>query len=202
MPIAEVNAISQVKRSRRVAQRVADRVKAGTLKPGEVDLADLMFGRSSVDDKLAKVGFLDEDFGLDELAEAYAKSMVWVMDRAGKDKVDELDRKIREKLAQARVPGKRDPIFPGRMNPSGRTEESERIIARDDASAARVLAVHLHQRAFYRALSLAMLKLVTDQMEGNAKPGFEHGVIKMGPVRDAECDVVIDKVRRRVPSDV
>ena len=202
MPIAEVNAINQVKRLRRVAQRVADRVDAGSLKPGDVDLADLLFGRSSVDDKLAKVGFLDEDLGLDELAEAYAKSIVWVMHRAGKDKVDEIDGKIRAKLAEARIPGRRDPIFPGRMSKVGRTEESERIIARDDASAARVLAVHLHQRAFYRAMSLAILELVTDQMKGVAKPGFEHGVIKMGAVRDAECDLVIEKVRRRTLSDV
>lgn len=203
MAVAEINVVDHVKTARRVAQRFAVKVDQGLMDRDDLDLVKVLFGQMAIEDRLEKYGLLgDPELGLDELADRAADGLLFVLEQyMGDETIDAMAGHLAKRFAAVRAKGsERD--FPEnfvRRGSGKRTAESEKAIARADAAAARIAAVHLAQRALYVGLSRALLKLATDQAKQVEGRLCGHGVLKFGDVKEAISDKVIEKMRRRSP---
>lgn len=201
MAVAEINVVNHVKTARRVAQRFALKVDQGLMDRDDLDLVKVLFGQMAIEDRLERYGLLDDaELGLDELADRAADGVMFVLEQyMGDETIGAMADHLAARFASVRAKGS-DREFPEnfvRRAAGPRSAESERAIARADAAAARIAAVHLAQRALYVGLSRALLKLSTDQAKLVDGRLCGHGVLKFGDMKEAMADKVIDKMRRR-----
>jgi hypothetical protein len=196
--VAEVDAVRKhVRKARLTAQRVVQRTAAGTLGRHEVDVAGLLFGHSAVEAKLARHGLLEDGGHCDALVSELSAVIASYYRTLAP--VDALAGEIAARLNALRA--RPDP-FPSRKPAAASTRDrAERIEAQARASAARLLAVHLCQRAMYEAVDEVVRGFVAAQMDGLAEDRHAHGLVAMGPAQVEDADEVIDKVRRGHAAD-
>lgn len=184
MPSPEVTFANRIRQERRVGQRFAERVADGSMKPDEVDLASFYFHANHLEERIAALGLLDASLELEKRIEGMAQGVLFAIRAHGR--VDELEASLTQftaarKVAKAKAKAKADegPVFDNRPAGQATLPKSVRQAEADQRSAIRMIAVHLVQRCMYRAMSRALLKMATDQM--NAKPErlLPHGAIQV-----------------------
>lgn len=188
--------VKQVHRSRRAAARAVERIEAGTLEPQEVDFCELLFGQVGPEEKLARLGLLDDGGLCDEL--------VGVLRHRIKDAYEDFARDADlEKLLLERFP---DVVRrnlqrpPAEVAPAADPQRRDRNDRRVEARAASLLAVHLCQRAMYEALGAVLRDLVLEQSQWAAGRMADaprmHAPLKMDVRHVEEADAVIERLRR------
>lgn len=188
--------VEPVRRSRRAAVRAVGRIEAGSLGPEEVDFCDLLFGQVGPEEKLAKLGLLDDGGHCDVLVAEARRALKEVFDAYAP--VADLSKHLEAAFPRVKERLDRRPpveVGSGPLDAARNDRNNERVAAR----AAGVLAVHLCQRAMYEALGSVLRDLVSDQIafqEHGKVVAKVHGPLRMDREHVEASDVSIEKVRR------
>lgn len=211
---AEMRGVEEVKRARRAVVRSVFRMNAGELGHQEVDVARMLFGETSAEEKLAPFGLLDDGGLLDRLVYRIFDAVVEEYD--GFAPVAELSDRIEARFLELQEirdeKAKRGDValpagMPRHAPRPGREDVAERNARRSRHASARFLAVHLAQRALYEGLNLGLAELVRRQAAGEVPRAVDddgvvraralgHGPIAMGPDHVASADVAISRMRK------
>ena len=201
--IAEMKGFDEIKRARRATVRAVQLVDAGVLAPQEVDVCRMLFGETAAEEKLAPFDLLDDGGLLDDLV---ARTFIQVVGDFGSlAPVDALAKLIEAKLvelqrARAEKAERGEVDLPAGMERSvpapGREDVAERNARTSRIANARLLAVHLSQRAIYEGMALAFADLVRRQALGQVSAEIAHGAIAMGEKHVASADVAISRMRK------
>lgn len=215
---AEMRGVEEVKRARRAAVRSVDMIRDGSLAEQEVDFARMLFGETAAEERLAPFGLLDDGGILDDLVGRVRQLILLEYDRHRpvaelSDRIEarflELQRVRDEKaqLGEVALPAG----MPRHAPRPGREDVAERNARTSRRASARLLAVHLTQRALYEALNLALVELVRRQAAGEVPKSLEdptakyqalgHGPIAMGAEHVASADVAISRMRKEHMAD-
>ncbi len=187
---------------------------AGELGRQEVDIARMLFGETAAEEKLAPFGLLDDGGILDVLVQRIFDAVVEEYD--GFASVAELSDRIEARFLELQEvrdeKAKRGEVslpsgMPRHAPRPGREDVAERNARTSRRASARLLAVHLAQRALYEGLNLGLAELVRRQAAGEVPRAVEddgvvraralgHGPIAMGPDHVASADVAISRMRK------
>lgn len=219
--LAEMKGIEEVKVVRRAAIRAVQLMDANALGEQEVDLCRLLFGASSIEEKLIPFGFLDDGGICDHVAEQISIDVVTkfefysvvskLADRIS-DQLLELQRQRTEKAERGEVD--LPPGMSRKVPAPGREDVAERNARTSRNANARLLAVHLAQRAIYEGMARGFAELVRRQSAGvygkgrpneaeYARDGLEaamfrlgHGSLAMSDKHVTAADIAIAKMRK------
>lgn len=214
---AELKGIDEVRRARRAVVRSVSRMAAGELGHQEVDVARMLFGETAAEEKLANFGLLDDGGLLDRLVYRIFDAVVEEYD--GFAPVAELSDRIEDRILElqrgrAEAAERGDLVLPNglprKVPRPGREDVAERNARTSRRASARLLAVHLAQRALYEGLNMGLAELVRRQAAGevprSVEPDVEkgklriralgHGSIAMGPDHVASADAAISRMRK------
>jgi len=186
--VAKIAGVDYVREARWAAQRADELMASGRLGPHDVDFVELLFGIRRAEVRMAERGCLD-DGGLcdDFVAELTQRLKVCYEAMAP---VEALAKDLESRFAKeaARIPPQLDQKVP--------TERSERNRAKRREGAARLLAVHLCQRAMYEALGCALRAMVSDQASGRAAESLMHPRLSPDARQVEATDWALTKVRK------
>ncbi|MFC5506635.1 hypothetical protein [Bosea massiliensis] len=210
---AEMRGVEEVKRARRAAVRSVEMIRDGSLAEQEVDFARMLFGETAAEEKLAAFGLLDDGGILDNLVRRVETMILFEYQRhrpvaALAEQIEqrfiELQRVRDEKAQRGEV------ALPAGMPRHAprpeRRDVAERNARTSRSANARLLAVHLAQRALYEGLNLALAELVRRQAAGETPRTLKdseemraclgHGPLAMGPDHVASAEVAINRLRK------
>ncbi|SIR35644.1 hypothetical protein [Bosea sp. TND4EK4] len=210
---AEMKGIEDVKRARRAAMRSVDLIDAGAMNPQEVDFARMLFGETQAEERLAPFGLLDDGGILDGLVRRIEAMVLLEYERFRPVAAlaDHIEIRLLELQAERDDKAERGELalpkgMPRHSPRPERKDTAERNARNSRQAAARLLAVHLSQRALYEGLGRALETLVARQMAGEFpkdpvaadKIGLPlgHGPIAMGAEHVAAADVAIARLRK------
>ncbi len=219
--LAEMKGIDEVRRARRAAMRAVQLMDANALGEQEVDLCRLLFGEPSIDEKLMPFGFLDDGGICDDVVEQISIEVVLkfefysivskLADRIS-GQLLELQRQRSEKAERGEVD--LPPGLSRKVPAPGREDVAERNARTSRNANARLLAVHLAQRAIYEGMSRGFAELVRRQSKGLYGKGrsneaeyardaeeaamfnLGHGSLAMSDKHVAAADIAISRMRK------
>lgn len=210
---AELKGVEEVKRARRAAVRSVEMIRDGSLAEQEVDFARMLFGETAAEEKLAAFGLLDDGGILDNLVRRVETMILFEYQRHRP--VAALAEQIEQRLLdlqrdRAEAAEKGDMVLPNglprKVPRPGREDVAERNARTSRSANARLLAVHLAQRALYEGLNLALAELVRRQAAGETPRTLKdseemraclgHGPLAMGPDHVASAEVAINRLRK------
>jgi hypothetical protein len=219
--IAEMKGFEEVKLARRAAIRAVQLMDAGAMADEEVDLCRMLFGETSAEERLAPFGLLDDGGLCNEIVDQVAADVVIRFEAqapvealAGRisDRLLELQRQRAEKAERGEVDLPKGMVR--KVPAPGREDVAERNARTSRNANARLLAVHLAQRAIYEGMARGFAELVRRQVSGRYGKGrpdeverardavdvglftLGHGPLAMGETHVAAADVAISRMRK------
>lgn len=210
---AETKGIEDVKRARRAAIRSVDLIASGAMGEQEVDFARMLFGETQAEERLAPFGLLDDGGILDGLVRRVEMLTVTEYERFRPVAAlaERIEARLLELQAERDQKAERGELslpngLPRKVPRAERKDVAERNARTSRQAAARLLAVHLSQRALYEGLNRALETLVARQMTGDfpkdpaaaaaMRLPLGHGPIAMGAGHVAAADVAIARLRK------
>lgn len=169
----------------------------------EVDFCRMLFGETTGEEKLAPFDLMDDGGLLDDLVARTFNQVVG--DFGSLAPVDALAGQIEAKIlafqrarAELAEQGKAElpNNLPRKVPAPGREDVAERNARTSRIANARLLAVHLSQRAIYEGMALAFADLIRRQALGQVPGEIAHGPIAMGGKHVASADVAISRMRK------
>lgn len=196
----ETKAVDAVRVVRRAAARAVQRIDAGEVSEREVDFSRMLFGETVAEERLAALGLLDHGGICDALEARVHLSLFMDFEELGK--VDELAAHLEARFEQVREERAEEAEadlpngLPRKVAAPERRDVAALNAARSRKANARILAVHLLQRAMYQGMSRAFAEMVRQQSAGQLAAEQMHGPIAMGERHVLAADVVIERLRK------